>query len=674
MNLDQIANELRQMPDGALQQQSNSPGAVPGYLVADEIQRRNLARNAPQQQGNPQPRPTILQILGNNLPPPQAPMTKPQPQVPFGAVPQNSLATMPTQPQHLDSGGEVDPSDEVAENDSSSSPSAPVPTWTPGYGSTPMSEQVPNGVNSNSPGAYAPPSQPPITSYPQTSTSPIVNPPNTHQGGRSFLQTLASLAPALQYVGNIGAGAAQPHGNFASGVGYANQVQQQQQEAKQRQDLAQAELALRQQSTGMEGQKLQMEGLQAGAKFIGPDGKVQEAPVAAPVANINGVPMGGGQIAGSGAVPSNPQMSQMVGAPGYGGKPMDFSDMLTEQKKIQLAQQNEYSKQQNQAYLNVAAKQAEMVPVPAELATHGFVPNQMVYPATLDKLIEASNPKEPDKPLGEDRVNQMNQQSQLLWNKMGNQGPMDPSLVLPKTATIGDSQRLDAMLSKVVQGGATTQQRDLGNQMRQEQLSIAASNQAFQQGMRKDAELDKLNSTYGKQYETAVTNANSQLEKIQDAKAFLNGGIEAQKLAAPKILTALVSTPGSGVRITMPELNQILKNYGIKEDVGMFLNHVQGKGIYTSDEQKAYSGILDSVANRIQQKSAIANDALTSFRGAGSRDDFMQAEQNARTKLNAFEQQPKSQSGGETHPVGTVRTSNVTGKSDKWDGTKWVPQ
>jgi hypothetical protein len=668
MNLDQIAGELRQMPDAALQQQAKAPGAVPGYLVADEIQRRIQARKAPPQQGNDQGKPTILSILANNLAPPQTPISKPMAQVPFSPVPSNNLMTQPTMPQHLDDGGTVksfDPSTlysdvpvgpgsgsagDVQTNDlaTAAPPSAmpPTPVWNP-----PTSAATPDEA------------QPPVSSYPQTSTSPIQDPPNTHKGGRSFLETLTALAPAMQYLGNIGAGAGRAGGNFATGVGYANEQQQAQMQLDQARKDKQAELAqemaLKQGQMGMESQKIQMEGLMGGAKFVGPDGKVQEAPVNAPSANINGVPMGGGQIAGSGSVPSNPQMTQMTGLPGYGGRQMDYSDILTEQKKMQLAQQNEYAKQANQAALNVATKQAEMVPVPAELATHGFTPSQMVYPATLDKLLEASNPKEPDKPLGEDRVNQMNQQSQLLWNKMGNQGPMDPSLVLPKTATIGDSTRLDAMLNKVVQGAATAQQRDLGNQMRQEGLNIAASNQSFQQGMRQDAELDKLNSSYGKQYETAVTQGNAQLEKIQDAKAFLNGGIEAQKLAAPKILTALVSAPGSGVRITMPELNQILKSYGISEDVGMFLNHVQGKGIYTADEQKAYSGILDSVANRIQQKNAIANEALTNFRSSGSRDQFMQAEQNARTKLNSFEQHPQT-AGTNQFKVGDTVNYNGT--------------
>lgn len=790
MNLDQIANELRQMPDSALQQQSQSPGAVPGYLVADEIQRRNLARNAPQQQGITQPKPTVLQILGNNLPPPQAPMTKPQPQVPFGAVPQNSLANMPTQPQHLDSGGEVDPSDEVAmnnanalymapgttnglvssgnidltslpavdlgngrwgtvnsasrevngrevlyptivngrqmsdddafkyaqqtgrnlgtfkdgdaadayaqrlhedwqagkiprvampsrnvpvwsmpqhfapggeipdytgdpsdevaDNNSSSSPSAPVPTWTPGYGSTPMSEQVPSGVNSNSPGAYAPPSQPPITSYPQTSTSPIVNPPNTHQGGRSFLQTLASLAPALQYVGNIGAGAAQPHGNFASGVGYANQVQQQQQEAKQRQDLAQAELALRQQSTGMEGQKLQMEGLQAGAKFIGPDGKVQEAPVAAPMANINGVPMGGGQIAGSDAVPSNPQMSQMVGAPGYGGKPMDFSDMLTEQKKVQLAQQNQYAEKEHEAGLEVAKAQALWIKMPKELAGQGLVADQPYPPS----VVEA-------------RLKEMNPALETHW----------------ETNNKGDS----TLLVRNPVDGAVKTQTFAGVGPNKDEMTAAQQSMADHRDAMLAASIARVGANAenkGTQYFSVPSDPNDPnsprtLQAVKPGEQIPAGALSSTQAGSQQVANAKDLKGGQSA---LNYANDYLKsgNFTGAGDEALMEKYFElakpSSGFRMSQQQiqmlKDSRSWMDSIAGQIHHATV---GTWFSDNQRKQMADTMQSLEQAKPGIKTNSSQAPV-SGGETHPVGTVRTSNVTGKSDKWDGTKWIPQ
>jgi hypothetical protein len=590
MNLDQIAGELRQMPDTALQQQAKVPGAVPGYLVADEIQRRIQARKAPPQQGNDQGKPTILSILANNLAPPQTPINKPMAQVPFSPVPSNNLMTQPTMPQHLDDGGTVksfDPSTlysdvpvgpgsgsagDVQTNDlaTAAPPSAmpPTPVWNP-----PTSAATPDEA------------QPPVSSYPQTSTSPIQDPPNTHKGGRSFLETLTALAPAMQYLGNIGAGAGRAGGNFATGVGYANEQQQAQMQLDQARKDKQAELAqemaLKQGQMGMESQKMQMEGLMGGAKFVGPDGKVQEAPVNAPSANINGVPMGGGQIAGSGSVPSNPQMTQMTGLQGYGGRQMDYSDILTPQKQQQLAVQNREAEQANQAGLEVAKAKALWINLPKELAGSGFSEGQLVPPSVVEARMKEINPA-----------------LETHWDT-NNQG--DSTLLVRNPVTGDIKQQVFKGVGPNKDQLTAVQQAEADHR----DAMLAASLSRITQGNqnRVDAATTKAqtleHSAIDKQFQPLV----AQSANLDTAQDLLGQGSVGAAVGQIKGLVGIAGGQGSGVRITKGELESLGKGAGIEAGVDNWLNSLTGAGLSEPQKQqwnKLISGIQAKVADKQQ--------------------------------------------------------------------------
>jgi hypothetical protein len=117
----------------------------------------------------------------------------------------------------------------------------------------------------------------------------------------------------------------------------------------------------------------------------------------------------------------------------------------------------------------------------------------------------------------------------------------------------------------------------------------------------------------------------------------VNGNAEAQALGIPKVLTALVSGQGSGVRITQAELNMIGKARGIQGDVEGTLNSWAGKGRLSAEQQRQLTGILDDVKNRILAKQAIHNDALDRINGAATRQDVIAADKEARQKLNDLE-------------------------------------
>jgi hypothetical protein len=182
------------------------------------------------------------------------------------------------------------------------------------------------------------------------------------------------------------------------------------------------------------------------------------------------------------------------------------------------------------------------------------------------------------------------------------------------------------------------------------------------------AALDRESSRFAKAHEKAVTDANSQLDKIADARAMINGNAESQALGVPKVLTALVSGAGSGVRITQPELNAIAKARGIQGNFEGWMNQMQGKGSLTKQQQQQLTGVLDDARTRISQKQAIANEALDTINGAGSRDEIVNADKTARQKLSDMEK-----SGGSTPKEGE---SKVNSHGDKliYKGGKWQLQ
>jgi hypothetical protein len=160
--------------------------------------------------------------------------------------------------------------------------------------------------------------------------------------------------------------------------------------------------------------------------------------------------------------------------------------------------------------------------------------------------------------------------------------------------------------------------------------------------------LDREAKQYGAAHSKNVDAANSQLEKIADARAMVNGNAEAQALGLPKVLTALVGGQGSGVRITQPELNSIAKARGWVGDIEGTLNSISGNGKLSDTQKKQLTGILDDVKTRLEQKRDLANETLTRINTAKSRDEIVSADTQARNKLAAMEKggsnvaQPKS--------------------------------
>ncbi len=145
--------------------------------------------------------------------------------------------------------------------------------------------------------------------------------------------------------------------------------------------------------------------------------------------------------------------------------------------------------------------------------------------------------------------------------------------------------------------------------------------------------LDRETENLAKPYRAQVQGAAAQLDKIADAREMIKGNAESQALGIPKVLTALVSGQGTGVRITTPELNSIAKARGVQGDVEGWLRRVEGKGQLTPEQQKQLIGVLDDVEARIREKVGGLNGAIDSITSAKSREDAVKAESDYRKKI-----------------------------------------
>lgn len=157
-------------------------------------------------------------------------------------------------------------------------------------------------------------------------------------------------------------------------------------------------------------------------------------------------------------------------------------------------------------------------------------------------------------------------------------------------------------------------------------------------------ELDRITGTSAKPFAAMRTAANGQLDRILDAQMMVaKDSPEALALAIPKVLTALVSGQGTGVRITQPELNAIA-NARVGGPYAAWLQKTfTGKSL-SQEQRKQISDLMEDIGERIRQKQAIAGQAEDEISAAPTREAAISAAQKYRKMLDDLES-GKSSSG-----------------------------
>ena len=167
--------------------------------------------------------------------------------------------------------------------------------------------------------------------------------------------------------------------------------------------------------------------------------------------------------------------------------------------------------------------------------------------------------------------------------------------------------------------------------------------------------LDRETAQFGTPYQKALDAATATLERVDSAKAMLSQGAVGQALELPKLLTAVVSGAGTGVRITQPEITRILGARGWGGTIEAWLSKAVGNGDLSTQQKLEIARVLDEVRATVEKKQAIANDTLDKMRGARSREEIIAADKAARASMAGGGQ---AQGGGTVNmkaPDGTVR-------------------
>ena len=264
------------------------------------------------------------------------------------------------------------------------------------------------------------------------------------------------------------------------------------------------------------------------------------------------------------------------------------------------------------------------VPAPKELAgTHlpGVVENQPISRALYKIGIDAYNKA---------------QQAQI---NAGNKTPAasEPLLKIRGQGQTTGNPTVDAMSPAQARAASTTPPDP----------NVAAA--------RSDADLDRKVNQLAPEHDKIVTSLGDKLDKVASARALLDQeNMTGDALGLPAILTSVVGGQGSGIRVTMPELNTLGAAHGVKGTVESFFSKIAGEKTIPEDQRQQAKAVLDAIAVRVRQKQDIANKAVSDIRGARTRDEATAADKAARDAYLKLER-----SGGTAGPAGVPSAPSV---------------
>lgn len=150
--------------------------------------------------------------------------------------------------------------------------------------------------------------------------------------------------------------------------------------------------------------------------------------------------------------------------------------------------------------------------------------------------------------------------------------------------------------------------------------------------------IDRESARFAKPHEKVRDDSNSQIDKINDASVMLDTGASIGKaLFIPKLITALVSGAGSGVRITQSEQDAIVRNRGIANNLEGYINSLKGQGNLSSQDIQRAKQVLTAVKSRVQDRRDIAAKAASDINRAGNKNEMNDITDRANDAIKSIE-------------------------------------
>lgn len=464
--------------------------------------------------------------------------------------------------------------------------------------------------------------------------------------------------------------------SLSQGVQVAQSLRQaalQQQQLQQAHDEFQQQQQLKQQEFAANQQQSLAAALSNGAKPVDASGNVN---VAAPVAQSTLTPSpaaspfapqpGGAAPLPTGASSMTPSLNFGTGAtanvaadPGRGSVSIGGQKLQVQTPadkfQEQLGQQGQLEKQHNQIALDQAKQIRDLTWQPLPDTVTGplnMAPGQKVPPEKYTDYANAATnaKKEADERQVQETAATLVAKKNGITLVPGKSAydQLPPELQLQATTKAAMAKENPALIQNTLATGESNRQ------------SAAMVRQNAE-----TAQADRETASLTRSYQTGQTAVQAQMERITEAQQMLNSGnAETQTLAVPKVLTALLSGQGSGIRITQAELNSIAKARGIAGNVyGWIQKAGSGKSL-TPDQNTQLQGILQDVGRRLNQKMQVASHTIDQIQNAPDRAGRIAADQTGRKNLNSMEsggsQEVGSQQEYDALPSGTVYTSNGT--------------
>ena len=220
-----------------------------------------------------------------------------------------------------------------------------------------------------------------------------------------------------------------------------------------------------------------------------------------------------------------------------------------------------------------------------------------------------------------------------------------------------DDQKYEGIIAKQLQGQKLTPEETAAKGAYEKRKTLGAVTTNVFAGQREDR---KEANTSDKETETAkgklkdtfrkeFSGVQSQLDSIQDARNELASNPVGQSLGTIKTIVAVAGGKGSGVRITQPELNSIVKDLGIKETFENWVSNISGQGKMAPATLAQVNAVLSAVEKKALEKEQRLNGTLDQIDSAKNKEDLNRIEHDYRQ---------------ETMHGGAGNAPRVTGKDD----------